>query len=215
YGFNAGSQDVASQDCTHVDGLQVWGGGLHQKNLTIDHDIFGPMIAQGVYPGDRNNTSFDNVAITNSTFLNVLDHAIIGDSVSSDPTTPGNWTISHDTSYMTSSPDTGLSSHGKVDLSGSGHSVTSSIFVSGYFYSAGAFSSASGNVWSGGDPVLGGTNVSPGFTGPLPTTNAPSYAALYAMDLTPSCGACSGAGSPLHTAKSVLDRIDSIDATNP
>jgi hypothetical protein len=213
YGFNAGAQTIASQNCTHVDGIQIWGGGLDQKNLTVDHDVFGPFLAQGVYPGDQNLTSFDNVVVSNSLFLNVLDHSIIGDSISSSQSTPGGWKIQNVTSYMTDKPDTGLNSHGKVDLSGSGHSVTNSIFYNGYFASSSAFSTANGNVWWGGDPVPGGTQQQPGFAGPLPTTNAPSYAAVTAMNLTPSCSACSGAGSSLHQAGDLLSRIDSLDAT--
>jgi hypothetical protein len=213
FGFNAGAQSVASQNCTHVDGIQIWGGGLHQKNLTIDNDVFGPFLAQGVYPGDQNLTSFDNVVVSNTLFLNVLDHSIAGDSISSSSSTPGGWKIQNVTSYMTDKPVTGQNSHGKVDLSGSGHTVTKSIFYNGYFSSSSAFSTASGNVWWGGDAVPGGTQQQPGFAGPLPTTNTPSYAAITAMNLTPSCSACSGAGSPIHKAADLLSRIDSLDAT--
>jgi hypothetical protein len=213
FGFNAGAQSVASQNCTHVDGIQIWGGGLHQKNLTIDNDVFGPFLAQGVYPGDRNHTSFDNVVVSNTLFLNVLGHSVASDPISSSNSTPGGWTIQNVTSYMTDKPATGLSSHAKVDLSGSGHSVTNSIFYNGYFSSSSAFSTASGNVWWGGNAVPGGAQQQPGFVGPLPATNTPSYATVTAMDLTPSCSACSGAGSPIHKAADLLSRIDSLEAT--
>ena len=210
YGFNAGSQGVASQDCTHVDGIQIWGGGLHQKNLVIDHDVFGPLIAQGVYPGDQNAASFDQVTVTNSLFVNVLDHSIIGDSISSDSSTPGQWLIANDTAYQTTSPNTGLSSHGQVDLAGSGHTIRNSIFVDGYFWTATA-PAASGNVWWGGDPVPGGTQQNPAFASAMPSTNSPVYSQLYGLNFTPSCSACSSAGSPMH---SISDLLAAIDAGN-
>jgi hypothetical protein len=209
YGFNAGAQDIAAQDCTHVDGLQIWGGGLHQKNLTFDHDLFGPMIAQGVYPGDQDNTSFDNVTVTDSLFLDVLNHSIIGDSIATDPTTPHGWLIDHITSYQTPTPPTGSGSNGKIDLAGSGHTIRNSIFMNGYFTTA-APATAAGNVWFDGDPVPGGLHVDPGFPA-LPTTNDPSFGTIAALDLTPSCSACAGVGSPLHSVDDLLHRIDDLD----
>lgn len=208
YGFNAGAQAVAAQNCTHVDGLQIWGGGLHQKNLTFDHDLFGPMIAQGVYPGDQDNASFDNVTVTNSLFLDVLNHSIIGDSIATDSTTPHGWLIDHITSYQAPSPP-GTRPRGAVDLAGTGHTVQQSIFVDGYFTTAASLA-ASGNDWFGGDAVPGGRHVDPGFPA-LPTTDNPSYHAIEALDLIPTCTACVGIGSPLHSVDDLLRRIDELD----
>lgn len=215
YGFNAGSQEVASQNCTHVDGIQIWGGGLHQQGLTIQHDVFGPLIAQGVYPGDQDAASFDHVTISDTLFLDPSEHSIIGDSIASDPSTPGTWVIDHVTSFLTNPPVTGTGSNGKVDLAGSGHALTNSIFQNGYFYTASALADASGNIWSGGDPVPGASNVSPQFVGPLPTTNTPSYAQLVSINFTPQCTGCAGKGASLHSVQDLLNLMDAENASAP
>lgn len=213
YGFNAGSQDITAQNCQHVDGIQIWGGGLHQHNLTVDHDVFGPLIAQGVYPGNRDTTSFDNVTVTNSLFL-VLDHSIIGDSIASDPTTPANWLVADDTSFMTDQPPTGTNSHGKIDLAGTGHTIRNSVFYNGYYYTVNP-ATASGNVWWKGDPVPGAVNQNPGFAGPLPGTNVPTYAQYVGMNLSASCAACGVAGAPIATTSGLLAAIDSANGVAP
>jgi hypothetical protein len=210
YGFNSGSQEVAAQDCTHVDGLQVWGGGLRQHAMNFGHDIFGPYLAQGVYPGDDNVASFDDVRVTNSLFLNVLDHSIIGAHIASDHSTPHGWRLSNDTSYMTDRPPPGLDTHGSVDLAGTGHTVTNSLFYNGYFYAPG-IKNAHGNIWWRGDPVPGARHRQPKFKGSLPAGNAPSYYTLAELNLTPTCGACAGVGSSLHNVRDLMRRIDSLD----
>lgn len=208
YGFNSGSQAIESQDCAHVDGIQIWGGGLHQRRLTVDHSIFGPFLAQGVYPANRNTTSFDDVTITNTLFLDILNHSIIGDRVASDRNTPANWKIRRVTSYLSDEPG---SRRGALDLAGVNHSVRNSIFYNGYFADAGSVDSAGGNVFWGGDRVPGGTRDDPGFPGPLPSARERTFASLVGADFTPTCRVCAGAGSPLHGVKDLLDRIDALD----
>lgn len=211
YGFNSGPQEIAAHDCTHVDGLQIWGGGLHQQRMTFAHDVFGPFLAQGIYPGDDNKASFDHVTITDALFLNPLDHAILGARIASDRTTPKRWRISRITSYLTDEPNRGLSTHGKIDLAGTGHSLTNSLFYNGYFHGVSTFETAHDNVWWRGNPVPGGIPQPPQFAGPMPTVNWPSYAELTRMNLAPHCPACSGVGSKLHDVSDLLARIDHLD----
>jgi hypothetical protein len=211
YSFNSGAQDIDTQDCTHVDGVQVWGGGLHQQGFTVSHVVFGPLLAQGFYPGDWDNASFDGVRITNSLFINALSHNIIGDQITGDTSTPGGWVIDDVTSYQTGRPAPGMNSHGAVDLSGGGHTVTNSIFSSGYFYQASTFSTASGNVWYGGDPVPGGVQTDPLFVGPPAGGNAPTFAQLYSADFRAQCSACAGKGSDITSVPALLARIDGLD----
>lgn len=215
YGFNAGSQDVAWQDCTHADGLQIWGGGLHQRRLDIQHDVFGPLLAQGVYPGDQDVASFDDVVIANTLFVNLLAHSVAGDPVAADPSTPGRWIIDQVTSYMTRQPTPGMRDHGGMDLAGAGHVLINSIFQNGYFSDSTRFASARGNLWSGGEPAPGGANIDPQFAGPLPATNAPTYAQLVAADFTPRCARCAGKGASLHRVGDLLEQIDALNAVDP
>ena len=211
YSFNSGSQDVDGQDCTHVDGVQVWGGGLHQRGFTVSHVVFGPLLAQGFYPGDWDNASFDDVRISNSLFLNATSHSIIGDRITGNTSTPGAWVIDHVTSYLTNGPAPGTGSHGSVDLMGSGHTVTNSIFTNGYFFDRSVFTNASGNVYRGGDPVPGGVSADPRFAS-VPTTNAPRFADLWAADLTASCAGCASKGADIGRAADLLTRIDSLNS---
>lgn len=209
FGFNSGAQEIAAQDCTHVDGLQIWGGGLHQQRMTFGHDVFGPFLAQGVYPGDDDVASFDHVVVSDSLFLNMLDHSIIGPQIGSDPSTPGDWRIGHVTSYLTNRPDVGLHSHGKLDLAGHGHWVRNSLFYNGYFYAPGI--RGSGNVWWGGERVTGGRKLRPQFVSRPPTTSAPSFTRLTTLNLTPRCAGCADVGSPLHDVADLLRRIDRLN----
>ena len=211
FGFNSGSQAVAEQDCTHVDGLQVWGGGLHQQRFTVESTIFGPMVSQGFYPGDRDKASFDNVTLTDVIFLNPLTHGINGDLVTSDSRTPGHWHLDRVTSYLTSQPLAGTATHGSVDLAGADSSVTRSIFVNGYFASPASFTTAKDNIYWGGEPVPGGTRVNPRFCGPAPAAGPPSFAALSAMVLRPTCELCSGRGARLAGVHDLLTKIDLLD----
>lgn len=213
FGFNSGAQPIAAQDCTHVDGLQVWGGGLHQQRMTFRYDVFGPYLAQGVYPGDDQTASFDAVVVADSLFLNPLDHAIIGPGSSLDPSTPRGWQISNVTSYLTNRPAPGLSTHGKIDLSGTAHTVIDSVFLNGYCSCATV--SGRHNVWWGGERVPGGRHVRPRFVSTVPTGRAPSYATLTQLNLTPRCGLCKGIGSPIHEVTDLLRRIDRLNEVQP
>ncbi len=209
YPFNEGP----NQACTHVDGVQIWGGGLHQQGFTVRGAVFGPLLAQGFYGGDFGSAGFDNVSITDSLFINALGANINSDGNNA----PTNWTIQNITSYLTtgSNPTFG-SNHGGVDITGSGHTLKDIIHYYGYYSDANSVTTASGNIWFGGDPVDGGTNVNPNFVGPLATTNTPNYATLIAADYTPQCATCTGKGSSIHTVQDLLNRIDSLNtSSNP
>jgi hypothetical protein len=212
YPFSSGAQDVPAQDCTHVDGLQIWGGGLHQKNFVIEDSVFGPLLAQGLYLGDTSGTSVDQVEVRNTLFINALSHSIIGDEI--DRTTPHGWTMRNVTSYLTPRPASGMSSHGGMDLPGAEHALFDSIFYDGYFYRGLSFSSVAGNIYFGGDPVPAGTQVDPSFTGPLPTTNVPTFDSLISVDFTPRCPVCAGKGASLHRPKDLLARIDNLNSSS-
>ncbi|MDX6205698.1 MAG: hypothetical protein QOF39_1755 [Frankiales bacterium] len=212
YGFNSGAQALPAQDCTHVDGVQIWGGGLHQERFTVLGTIFGPLIAQGFYPGDRDRASFDDVTLTDVLFLDPSEHGVNGDSIASDGTTPSGWKIDRVTSYLSPRPLAGTRSHGSIDLAGSGHSVTRSIFVNGYFAMPAAFRTATGNLFWGGDPVPGGARADPRFVGPEPGTGPASFVALTTMVLQPRCAPCLGRGATLVGVASLLARIDRLDA---
>jgi hypothetical protein len=213
YGFNAGAQAMPDQDCTHVDGLQIWGGGLHQQRMTFRYDIFGPLLAQGVYPGDDDRASFDHVVIADSLFLNPLDHAIIGPGISADPSTPRAWHINRVTSYQTPRPNYGLAVHGKLDLAGSGHVLTNSLFYNGYFDARSI--RGRGNLWWGGEPVAHGRRHLADFADAWRTGRSPTYSTLVALNLAPRCRACAGVGSSLHDVPDLLQRIDALDRKEP
>jgi chitodextrinase len=214
YPFNSGAEGTPT-DCTHVDGLQIWGGGRGQRNLTIRDSVFGPLLAQSIYPSDT-STSFDHVTLSNLLHLNPVIHGVIGERQGGTSATPANWVISNMTTYMTASenPNAGGSpSHG-TELYGTGHSLTNSIFHYGYFVAGSAFTGlSSGNLYYGGDPVPGGTSVAPRFAAPPAGGNAPTYAQLAAGDYTPTCTSCAGKGSSLHGVQDILNRIDQLNGT--
>jgi len=220
YPFNSGAEG-GSNDCTHVDGIQIWGGGPHQQRFTVRDSIFGPLLAQGFYPGDEGNTTFDYVTITNTLFINALLHNIEGDDYTSmsDTSTPLNWTISNITSYLTNGVNTGEQPHG-FGVWGGGHSMTNSILSQGggWFQRAASFTGpTSGNIaYNSGDPIPGSTTTDPQFIGPLPTNSSPGYNVLANADFTPQCSICAGKGASIHKVQDLLDLIDSLNAAiNP
>jgi hypothetical protein len=221
YGFSSGGESgaggVAGYDCTHVDGVQIFGGGPHQLNFTVKDSIFGPLLGQALYPGDQGVSTFDNVTVTNSLFIDSFLHNLAGDYMASpsDSSTPLNWKIQNVTSYYSSGGvRAGTPSHGN-GVWGGGHGITNSIFQNGYFAYTPAFTGTnSANIYFGGDPVPGATNTNPNFVGPLPATNSPGYAALAAADFTPQCTSCAGKGSSIHKPTDLLSMIDSLNGTS-
>src|SRR6266568_5542059 len=78
--FNDIQASGSNPGCTHADGIQIFAPGTTMSGLTIDHDVFGPGVNQGVYPSDSGTgTTFNNVTVTNTLFLDVASHNIITD----------------------------------------------------------------------------------------------------------------------------------------
>jgi hypothetical protein len=203
--FNEGP----GQTCVHNDGVQIWGGGLHQNGFIVDHTVFGPLLFQGFYPGDYGAAGFDNVVISDSLFINALGANINSDGNNA----PTNWILKNITSYLTtaSNPTVG-SAHGGFDLTGSGHSLKDSISYYGYYSDQKSVTSSGGNIYYGGEALPGATNTNPLFTGPLPTTNSPVYSQLASIDLTPKCTACAGKGASLHSIQDLYNLIDTLNS---
>jgi hypothetical protein len=191
-------QRVDGDNCTHADGIQLDSGGT-QQGLTIDHDVFGPLLNQGFYPSDSGTgTVFSDVTVTNSLFADTASHNIISDLPVS------NWTLDHDTVFAT---------QGGVEIPISvGTTFTNSIKYGGYVDEPGlTIGSTSGTIWYGGDAVLGAINLDPQFVGPVPTGELPGYDAIVDADYTPQCAGCAGVGSPLTSVASLLARIDELN----
>jgi hypothetical protein len=187
--------------CAHVDGVQVWAGGSTQHHFNVENVVFGPLLGQGFYPGDAGGVAFSNVIIKNSLFINARAQNINSDSVSATKS----WNIQNVTSYVIGGVP------GALDLSGSGHTITQSIFMGGYLSASGV--TGSGNIYYNTDSVAGGTNTNPQFTGPLPSSAEATYDQLVNANFTPSCSTCSGKGSSIHKVSDVLALIDSLNGS--
>jgi len=194
--FNDLQQSGHDPGCTHADGIQIFAPGTTMSGLTIDHDVFGPGVNQGLYPSDSGTgTTFNNVSVTNSLFLDAASHNIISDN-------PVNgWTVDHNTVFAT---------QGGFEIPSNGlNTITSTIESGGYVYTPGGTWTTSGNYWWGGDPLPGTSlNLNPNFTS-APTGTLPGLATLRAADLT--SGSFPAAGSPIHSWAELLSRIDSLN----
>lgn len=219
YGFNAGAQTIADQNTLHADGIQCYGGGLNQTPMTFNYNIFGPHINQGIYLGDAGQiTSFDNVSISNCTFLAVFNHCIQGDTISG--STPANWTIDQCTMMGPNGSFPNYSSGWfAVELeSGTGHSFTNNIVeYNGSLYLLSAFTGTkSGNIYNGTNIIPGGTNTDPGFAVPLVSTNnTPTFDDIFRLDLTPSASPAIGKGSAVTGITWLMNKIDSLNNDAP
>jgi hypothetical protein len=184
--------------CTHADGIQIFAPGSTMSGLSVDHDVFGPGINQGLYPSDGGTgATFDNVSVTNTLFLDAASHNIITDN------NVNGWRLDHDTIFAT---------QGGFEIPSNGaNTITNTIKMGGYVYTPGGSWTTTGNDWYSGDPLPGtSANVNPMFAS-APSGTLPSLASLRAADLTPSCSACSGSGSPIHSWGGLLSLIDSLD----
>jgi hypothetical protein len=181
--------------CTHADGMQIFAPGITMSSLTFNYDVIGPGTNQGLYPSDPGtHTTFDNVTIENSLFLDTATHNIISDNP------VHGWKLSHDTIFAT---------QGGFQIPGNGVNVmTSVIKYGGYAAGPGGSWVTSGNDWYGGDP-LPGTPVhrDPGFPA-VPSGRLPAFSEILDATLTPT--SVTG-GSPLHSWSALLARIDSLD----
>jgi hypothetical protein len=195
-------QAVGASDCTHADGIQIDGGG-RQSSLRLNHDIFGPLLNQGLYPSEPStNTRFDDVTIRNTTFNDVVSHPILSDL------SVHNWTLANDTVFQT---------QGGFEIPGDrgGMAMTDTIKQGGYVVmSSWPSGSVTSSQWYLGDPVAGARQVNPQFAA-APTKTRPTYAELRNIDLTPSCSTCAGLGSPLTTIDALEARIDMLNNNTP
>ncbi len=207
FGFNMGTGEI----CTHPDGLQIWNGGP-DNGLTVQNDIIGPYLGQGLYPTDSTTPQYNNVTLNNVLFLNVLYGSI--NTVSSAPT---GWNMSNVTFYRYgAAPDGDLCCTIDGNSWPSGDSITNSISYGGEINDPGL--GGSNNIYynASGTTLAGGTNTDPKFTSPL-TTGTSTFAQIMAADLTPTCSSsiCTGIGSSLHKTQDILTTIDSLNAANP
>jgi hypothetical protein len=197
-------------ECGHNDGIQVWGGGA-QSGLLIEDSVFGPYEQQGVIVGDKGlNTTIDDVTIRNSLFINATNNNIYHEL--GQTSKPRGWHIENVTSYMTPSGPGG-EGHCGIEIDGTDHSLTNSIFQGGCNYLPNWEGPASGNCyWDTEDPIPGGQYVDPQFVGPLPITNAPTFDQLANADfsLKPT-SACYGKGSHITSVQSLLSEIDRLN----
>jgi len=182
--------------CTHADGIQIFAPAAVMSGLTIDHDVFGPGINQGLYPSDGGTgTTFDDVTVTDTLFLDAASHNIITDNA------VHGWRLDHDTIVAT---------QGGFEIPSNGsNTITNTIKFGGLVYTPDGSWTTSGNDWFGGDPLPGtSSNVDPGFASSRAGT-LPTLASLRAADFTPSCSACTG--SPIHSMSDLLGRIDALN----
>ena len=189
-------QVSGAHTCTHADGVQIFAPAATMTGLTFTDDIFGPGTNQGIYPSDGGTgTTFNDVTISNTLFLDVASHNVITDNA------VHGWTLDHVTIFAT---------QGGSEIPGNGTStLTNSIEFGGYWSDTGTTWTASGDLWFGGDPTPG-MNVDPGFAS-APSGSLPSFATLRAANLTPTCSACSGIGSTLTRWSAIFARIDSLN----
>lgn len=181
--------------CTHADGVQIFAPGTTMSDLSFNYDVVGPGVNQGLYPSDRGTgTTFDNVAITNSLFLDPASSGIISENP------VAGWDLSHDTLFTT---------QGGFEIPGNGtNTLTDTIKYGGYFSAQGGSWVTSGNVWYGGDRLPGASaHRDPGFRS-APSGRLPALAELMAANLASSF---TEIGSPLHSWSALLVRIDSLD----
>ncbi len=181
--------------CTHADGVQIFAPGTTMSVLTFDYDVVGPGVNQGLYPSDGGTgTTFDDVTIKNSLFLDAVSAGIITDNP------VHGWNLSHDTLIAT---------QGGFQIPGNGVNVmTSVIKYGGYFSALGGSWVTSRIFWYGGDPLPGApVHRNPDFLS-VPAGTLPALAELLGAILAPSSVA---AGSPLHSLSALLARIDSLN----
>ena len=181
--------------CTHADGVQVFAPGTTMSSLTFNYDVFGPGTNQGLYPSDGGTgTTFNDVTIENSLFLDTATHNIITDNP------VHGWNLSHDTLFAT---------QGGIQIPGNGVNVMTSVIKYGGFLSAqGGSWVTSGNVWYGGDPLPGASaHRDPDFLS-VPTGRLPAFSEILDANLTPT--SVTG-GSPLRSWSALLTRIDSLN----
>src|SRR5262249_13068794 len=146
YSFN----EPQSTGCTHADAIQLYSGGSNESGLTVTHSVLGPLVNQGLYPGDGGTgATWNDVTVTDSLLLAVSHNLITDNSVHG-------WTVSQDTLFA---PGGGF----EIPSDGT-NSMSGVVKDGGYVYTPGWSSVGSSNVWWQGDPLPGSaTNKDPQF----------------------------------------------------
>jgi len=192
--FNDLQASGQNPGCTHADGIQIFAPGTTMSGMSINHDVFGPGINQGLYPSDGGTgATFNNVTVKDSLFLDAASHNIITDNP------VHGWQLMHDTIFAT---------QGGFEIPGNGsNTMTDVIKYGGYVYTPGGSWTTSASTWYLGDPLPGAAaSADPGF-GSVPSSRLPSLASLRSATLTPS----STSGSPLHSWSDLLALIDGLN----
>lgn len=187
--------------CTHADAIQVWGGGV-QSGMLIEDCILGPGLTNSLILGDSGTGSFvHDVTIRHTLFINAESNNIIGGD---DDWPCQNWKIENVTSYLTPAAPTG--GHCGIELAGTGHVIKDSIFYDGCVYLPNWSGTASGNYsWKTDDSLPGAINADPQFTGPLPTTNTPTFAQQVGADFAlKATSPCLGKGARITSVAQLL-----------
>jgi len=190
--YSRPSADDGDHTCTHADALQLWSGDGSQKDLTVTHSILGPLVDQGLYPGDGNvGSTWNSVTFTKSLAL-AISHNIMTDNA------VHGWVVDHDTLYA---PQRGFG----IPSNGT-NTITNLIKYGGYVDAPDWSGVTGGNVWWRGDPLPGkAAHVSPRFRR-LPTGK--TFRDYAAANFAPSCKKCRG--SPLHRLADILTAIDRL-----
>ncbi len=193
--FNDLQATNSDPGCTHADGMQIFAPGTTMSSLTFNYDVIGPGTNQGLYPSDGGTgTTFDDVTIKNSLFLDTGTHNIITDNP------VHGWNLSDDTIFAT---------QGGFQIPSNGVNVMISVIkYGGSASSSGGSWVTSGDFWYGGDPLPGtAVHRNPGFPS-VPTGRLPAFSEILDANLTPT--SVTG-GSPLHSWSALLARIDSLN----
>jgi hypothetical protein len=185
-------QAVGDNTCIHNDGIQLSYGGRRQHGLTVEQSLVGPLLNQGLYPGDSAfDSAWSRVTVSNSLML-AIRHNIITD------TSVHTWRLDDDTLFA---------EQGGMEIPSNGrNAMTGVVKFNGYVYTPGWRGITQGNVWYLGEALPGSaTNTNPNMIGPLPTATLNSYQAYEAANFTPQCSQCEG--SSLHSLGDILPAI--------
>lgn len=210
------TQGLPFNECTHQDGYQIYDGGANQGPITIQNSIVGPGLGEGVilgatcYPQGAPcvRASVNNVIIKNSLFMNkdinIMGYPQVKES---------NWTIDHITVIGLNRGQWQGSYPTDVNLEGTGHSITNSIFYHGPFWLPDGLANSSGNCqWNtqGGSAIIGQT-IDPQFVTDVSSydVNTPLAAFANADYSLKSSSACAGTGSSITSVAQFLSMVKS------
>ncbi len=196
---------TAFNQCNHDDGMQIWTGNA-DANFTFDQDIIGPGKENGLILGNGLVT-VSNVSITNSLFIAAGANNIWG-------ATANGWTMDHITSFALDQ---------NLELSGSGNSVTNSIFYGGAMNANGSLTADNNNCqYNTQGQTLGGVTANPMFASDLTgfveqegndMRTTPTLPVLQILDFSLTAGSpCAGLGASITSVNQFLTVVSSGSA---